>query len=119
MHVSMTMILAIAGLGCENRAIGAGETASVMVQPIDSPALPTYQQGSYPMPGDTTPFPSTPYPDIPSQLYPRPDESHYVDWHAEIRSTLWSFVLGRDRDIVTVREIEASVYGPDDGHWHP
>jgi hypothetical protein len=116
MHLSMAMMLAIAGLGCENRPLGAYESAAVMVQPDGSPALPSYQQGAYLAPGYTTPFPSTPYPDIPSQLYPRPDESRFVDWHAGIQSTLWSFVLGHDRDIVTVREIEASVYGDDSAH---
>ena len=40
----------------------------------------------------------------------RPDS---IDWHTELRSTLYSFVLGRDPNVSTVREIEASVYGID------
>ena len=82
---------------------------------VDSPHCPADQGGGYSTSTYSGSFAPTPYPEIPSRLYASHSQPHSADWHAELRSTLYSFVFGRDPDVSTVREIEASVYGVDSG----
>ena len=107
MQASMVIMLALTGLGCQNK------DASASGCQIDSPSLYRGQGGGYSTATDAGAFASTPYPEIPTRLYARPSQAPSADWHAEVRSTLYSFVCGHDPDVSTVREIEASVYGAD------
>ena len=113
MQVSMVMILALTGLGCQNKEATASETVPVTSCQIAPPSMSSGQGGGYSTTTYASSFAPTPYPEIPSRLYARPSQAHSVDWHAEMRSTLYSFVCGHDPDVSTVREIEASVYGAD------
>jgi len=111
MQIPLVMMLALSGLGCQN--------GSVVV--IDTPPLPGHQIDAQPFTssqrtGDATttysgPFASSPYPEIGTRVYDRYSSAEPIDWHTGLRYTLYSFVWGRDPDISTAREIEASVYG--------
>ena len=102
MQVPFVLMLAVTGLGCHNKTSGA----------VDGIGLTSYQGGASSTGTGSGSFAPTPYPEIPSHLYnsysPPPDS---VDWHTELHSTLYSFVFGHDPNVVTIREIEASVYG--------
>jgi hypothetical protein len=116
MQVSMVMILALAGLGCENKPAGASDTLPAVFDQGHAAPLASFQGGEYTPRNSADSFVSTPYPGIPPHLYSAPTLPHDLDWHADLRSTLYSFVFGHDPDIVTIREIEAPVYGDDRGH---
>jgi hypothetical protein len=111
MQIPLVMMLAMSGLGCQNGA-------SAM---IDAPPLPGYQIDTQPFTtsqgsGGATinysgSFASSPYPEIGARVYDRYSSSEPTDWHTGLRYTLYSFVWGRDPNVSTAREIEASVYG--------
>jgi hypothetical protein len=110
MQLSLVMMLAITGLGCHNKTSVGIDAVQATDYQVDSAPLASYQgSGSSP----SSYAAPTPYPDIPSRLYTKNLRPQPTDWHAEIRSTLCSFVLGHDPDVTTIREIEASVYGVD------
>ena len=113
MHVSMLMMLALTGLGCQNKAATASDAVPMTSYQFAPPSLSSGQGAGYPTANYSSSFASTPYPEVPSRLYARPSQAHSVDWHTEMRATLYSFVCGHDPDVSTVREIEASVYGAD------
>jgi hypothetical protein len=99
MNGAIVMMMALSGLGCQNRSdeIGAAPTAptAVVTPSVD------------PLPGSTAP---PPYP----RYYPENDfnvESGYRTVGDMMRATVCSFFLGRDPDVATASEIEASVYG--------
>jgi hypothetical protein len=94
----VVLVLALSGLGCQNKSCDASvvpvgcyasgqSTAHVhagFVGPVGYPATSAIHYGSDHFAGD--------------------------DLHSSIRSTLWSFVLGHDPDgIPTVAEIEAGL----------
>ncbi len=115
MHVSMVMMFALTGLGCQNTPASASDAVAVTgyqvgYAPISSNQGSAYSTGVY-----TNSFAGTPYPEIPTHLYTPYSQPHSVDWHAELHSTLYSFVFGHDPNVSSVREIEASVYGADAG----
>lgn len=116
MQVSLVMMFALTGLGCQNMPADAVNAGAVTSYQTNSPPWSSDQGTGYPIAAYTGSFAGTPYPEIPSRLYPRYSQPHTVDWHAELRSTLYSFVCGHDPDISTVRDIEAAVYGPDPGY---
>ena len=116
MHLSMVMVMALAGMGCENKPDGASESPALAVYQVDSPPLPSFQVNGYSTNDYSNALSSTPYPQIPPHLYTLNPGPHSVNWHAEMRSTLWSFVIGRDPDVSNVREIESSIYGVNYGH---
>lgn len=115
MHLPMLLIMALAGVGCENKLADASDPGAQPTQQVQSPAIPSFQQSAYPASSDSGWFPSNPYPEIPSHLYAPPVVPHSGDWHAAMRSTVWSFVLGHDPDVSNVREIEASIYSVEYG----
>ena len=116
MQVSLVMILALTGLGCQNKLADAGDAAAAVPAYRTSLSPLSSDQGTgYPTATYSGSFAGTPYPEIPSRLYPRYISTHTVDSHTELRSTLFSFVCGHDPDVSTVRDIEAAVYGPDPG----
>ena len=98
MQVSVVMLMAISGLGCQNKGCDASPTPQTCYTSSQcatnaypgsfAPSgYPAYAPGSY---GVATPLDYTA--------------------HGAVRSTLWSFVLGRDPDVASVREIEATFY---------
>jgi hypothetical protein len=115
MQIPFVMMLAITGLGCQNKANSVMDPLPLISSEVDSSPLPTYQGGGYSASTHSGSFTPTAYPEIPSRIYASDLPRRSIDWHAGFRSTLWSFVLGRDPDVITVREIEASVYGPSPG----
>jgi hypothetical protein len=115
MQIPLMMMLALSGLGCQNGA-------NVV---FDAPPLPSHQIAPQPITslhgaGTTTnysgSFTSSPYPEIGTHIYDRYSSSEPIDWHTGLRYTLYSFVWGRDPNVSTAREIEASVYGDDTNH---
>jgi hypothetical protein len=115
MQVPLMLMLAVTGLGCHNKTSGALDGIGVTRYQVDSPSLPSYQGRGTSTPTDSGSFVSTPYPEIPSHLYNTYSVPDSVDWRTELHSTLYSFVFGRDPNVSTVRDIEASVYGTDYG----
>ena len=116
MQVPFVLMLAVTGLGCHNKTSGALDGIGLTSYQVGSPSLPSHQGGASSTGTGSGSFAPTPYPEIPSHLYdsysPPPDS---VDWHTELHSTLYSFVFGHDPNVVTIREIEASVYGVNPG----
>jgi hypothetical protein len=116
MQIPLVIMLALTGLGCQN---GPSDL-------IDTPPLPTYQIDARPVTsaqdtGRVTStysgsFASTPYPEIGTRVYNRYPSYEPTDWHTSLRFTLYSFVWGRDPNVSTAREIEASVYGDQADH---
>jgi hypothetical protein len=116
MLIPLVMMLALTGLGCQN---GPSDV-------IDTPPLPAYQIDARPVTsaqdtGRVTStysgsFASTPYPEIGTRVYNRYPSYEPTDWHTSLRYTLYSFVWGRDPNVSTAREIEASVYGDQADH---
>jgi hypothetical protein len=107
MQGATVLAIALTGLGCQNKSCD-----------LSNPPPPYRSFGdSYtytnPYPHYTTPsyysgYDSRSYADNAWDPYP-------THWDS-LRSTLWSLVLGRDPDVATAREIEASVYGDSAGH---
>ena len=117
MQIPLVMMLALSGLGCQNGANAVIDTLPMPGHQID--ALPfTSSQGT--AGGGSVPYANTftpsPYPEIGTRVYDRYSSYEPTDWHAEWRKTLYSFVWGRDPDVSTAREIEASVYGFQSDH---
>jgi hypothetical protein len=104
MQGAMLMLMALSGLGCQNKIGDSGELPAA-VRPIASPA-------ANPAPGAITP------PPYPQYSVPGSDDTETADttYWGVLRSTLCSFVLGHDPDVMTAREIEASAYGYGDGN---
>jgi hypothetical protein len=103
---SVVMLVALSGFGCQNKDCGAlpvpltdrwgvpyeGSSSSQSAAPL---VYPAYSSGGY-RGGDS-----------------------WDDSGGCLRATLWSFVLGRDPDVPTPREIEASVYSNHRGYVTP
>jgi hypothetical protein len=117
MQIPFVIMLTLSGLGCQNGASPA----------IDTPPLPGHQIDAQPFTSSqgnggagTTysgSFATSPYPEIGRRVYDRYSSTEQpTDWHTNLRYTLYSFVWGRDPDVSTAREIEASVYGYQTDH---
>jgi hypothetical protein len=117
MQIPLVVMLALGGLGCQNGASTlvdapplAGhriETLPFTSSQVNGGGITTYS-GSYT---------SSPYPEIGTRVYDRYSSAYEpTDWHTGLRYTLYSFVWGRDPNVNTAREIEASVYGYQAGH---
>jgi hypothetical protein len=105
MSCTFVMLVALSGLGCQNKP---GDSSDVPVVLNPAPESPSPEALS----GGTSP---PPYP----RYYPEtlPDiEAMYGNRCSSMRATLYSFVFGRDPGIPTAREIEASVFGYENGH---
>jgi len=107
MQGAIVMAIALTGLGCQNKscdlsnpqpAYGSFGATSTYAKPYPSYATPSSYSGYY----------SRSYTDNAWDPYP-------THWDS-LRSTLYSLMLGRDPDVATAREIEASVYGDSTGH---
>ena len=90
MHGAIVMLMALSGVGCQNK-IGDSGDPPASVSPIVSPAV-------NPAASSTTP---PPYPQFDFGGYGSPEPAEPTHWDV-LRSTLCSFVLGRDPDVMTV-----------------
>ncbi len=98
MHASVVMVMALSGLGCQNKDCAPSPTPQTYYG--SSP----YATNAYP--GTVTP---SGYPAYGTGDYRIGHPEDYT-FHGAVRSTLWSFVIGRDPDVASVREIEATFY---------
>jgi hypothetical protein len=96
MQTSVVMLMVLSGLGCQNKGCDASSTpqtcstsspcaTNAYAGSTGPSGYPAYAAGSY---GVATPLDYT--------------------VHGAVRSTLWSFVIGRDPDVASAREIEAT-----------
>jgi hypothetical protein len=111
MQIPFVMMVALAGLGCDNHTSVVVDTSPLAGYRVQSPLSGNDHGGTFSTSAGT--FAPTSYPEIPTRFYTSYSEPPSPDWHSGLRSTLCSFVIGRDPDVNTVREIEASVYGVD------
>jgi len=101
MQGAMVILIALSGLGCQNRAVDAG----------NPPAPPSPIVSS-----EVDPFPSNAIPPPYPSYYPVGDpNSADITRQGALRKTLWSFFLGRDPEVRTPREIEAEIFGYGNG----
>ena len=105
MQGAIVTAIALIGLGCQNKSDDVSG-----LQPVYSATATTYANPypTYTVPSSYSGYYQRSYSDDVSDVYP-------THWDA-VSATLCSFVLGRDPGVVTVREIEASVYGDGGGH---
>jgi hypothetical protein len=106
MHGCIVMVIALAGLGGHNPPENLSQTLPA-ASPLPAP--------------DTSPLPQYAAPTSYSEYYAKAsaypsraggyESPEYTTHWGAIRSTLWSLILGRDPDVPTPAEIEASVYG--------
>jgi hypothetical protein len=96
MQGTVVMLIALSGLGCQNKPCGALPGTLTSYGSGDWSAANGYSN-AVAQPG----YPA--YVARPDSGY---DHSGYPG--GALRSTLWSFVLGRDPDVPTAREIEAT-----------
>jgi hypothetical protein len=105
MQVSFVMLMALSGLGCQNKS---GDASVAPAGYYASGQCATHVHVSSVAPSGYQATSASGSIDDSVQSY---------TLHSSIRSTLWSFVLGHDRDgVPTVAEIEAGLasgrYGP-------
>jgi hypothetical protein len=105
MHGSIVMTIALAGLGGHNQAEKlsqplppASTPASTVPNPVLQPFVPSSYSEYYAKAGSYAAREGS---------YESPE---YTSHLGSIRSTLWSLVLGRDPDVATSAEIEATIY---------
>ncbi len=105
MQGSVVVLLALGGLGCQNKGCDVFSTPQTT-------RVASAQTLAYVCP---SPVASSGHPACDSSRDTGYDSSGYTARSAW-RSTLWSFVLGHDPDVPTVREIEATFYSTGSGH---
>jgi hypothetical protein len=98
MQMSVVMVMALSGLGCQNKGCDVSPTPQTCY--TSSPCALNAYPGSFAPSG---------YPVYAPSRYGRDNASDYT-FHSSVRSTLWSFVLGRDPDVASASEIEATFY---------
>jgi hypothetical protein len=101
MQTTVVMVLALSGLGCQNKGCEVFATPPVVNRGYDSnvPAWSGVPSGHPTFSGSTCGV---------------GDSSDYPG--GRLRSTLWSFVLGRDPEVPSARELECSFYSGRDGY---
>jgi hypothetical protein len=112
MQIPLVMMLALSGLGCQNGASTVIDAPPLPGHRIDAPPLTSSQGNGGAITNYSGSFASSAYPEIGARVYDRySTAAEPLDWHTGFRYTLYSFVWGRDPNVSTAREIEASVYG--------
>ena len=99
MQGAVVILVALGGLGCQNKGCDV----------LPSPQTTHYassQSFANTCPSGVTPLG---YPSC-SAGSSTGDGSSGYSTRGAVRSTLWSFVIGHDPDVATVREIEATFY---------
>jgi hypothetical protein len=119
MQGAMVLLMALSGLGCQNRSDGVADAptapSAVVAPAVDAPAVaapaiaaPTIAAPTVDaLPVSTAP---PPYPRYYPEIDANVESGYRTPWDA-MRATFCSFFLGKDPDVPTAREIEASVYG--------
>jgi hypothetical protein len=100
MQAAIVVAIALTGLGCQNKEDESNDIPPVFSSINDTEATP-YPQ--YTSASSYSGFYPRNFSDDVSDVYP-------THWDA-MRATFCSFFLGRDPDVITTAEIEASVYG--------
>ena len=98
MQVGLVMVIALSGLGCQNKGGDVAPSAQTHTHSISSPSV----SHSHPNHGVGTGCPL-------HGAAAYSDSTATSTFHGAVRSTLWSFVLGRDPDVATASEIEANL----------
>ena len=112
MQMPLVMMLALSGLGCQNGDSNVIDTPPLPGHSIDASPFTSPQDNGGAITTYSGSFVSSPYPEIGTRVYdPYSTAAEPLDWHTGLRYTLYSFVWGRDPNVSTAREIEASVYG--------
>ena len=115
MQAAILMLVALTGLGCQNKPIDSTDPPAVLTPAPASPSqeAPAAETTASPSPeappAETTATPP-PYPRYFPETYPDP-EAVYGDPLGILHATLYSFVFGHDPGIPSAHEIEASVLG--------
>ena len=100
MSHTFVLLVAMSGLGCQNKPVEPGDLPPVISPAPASPA-PEASSASTNLPPYPRYFPDG-FPDV---------EAQYSTPLGRWSSTFWSLILGRDLNVPTQRQIEASVYG--------
>jgi hypothetical protein len=98
MHGTVVLLMTLSGLGSHNKGCNV----------FQAPPTPIVSSGQCVANLSTYPAVAPAYPIGPASTPGGCDTSGYSG--GGLRSTLFSFVLGRDPDVPTARDIEASVY---------
>jgi hypothetical protein len=104
MQGSVVMLIALSGLGCDHKSCGRFQGPWA----VDSP---------YGAIVDPHSFAPLGYPPMAPSHHLGGDPSGDSCGGGTLRATLWSFVLGRDPDVPTARELEASFYSGGYGQY--
>ncbi len=124
MQAAILMLMALSGLGCQNKPVDSTEMPQVLA-PAPSATSPAPEAPVAPAPSTGSPAPEAPTTETTATPppYPRyfpesyPDIEDLYSTHLGIMTaTLYSFVFGHDPGIASAQEIEASVFGPEGGH---
>ena len=97
---SFLMLVALSGLGCQNKTADQVDLPTVLSPAPASPSIVA-------APAGTTP---PPYPRYYPENLPDVEEMYSNHW-SSFHATLYSFVFGHDPGIPSAREIEESVFG--------
>jgi hypothetical protein len=106
MQGAIVMLLALSGLGCQNKGCNVSPTAQTMGY-----ASARAVANGCPSPVGPSVGPAW------NVSHDSGDDSSGYSCRDVLRSTLWSFVIGRDPDVRSAREIEASVYSGGSGRY--
>ncbi len=106
MQASLVMLIALGGLGCQNPASNLPPIPAVAAES----AAPSSAYAPAYIPPATAYTAYAGSPAISDDV--RGDDS----FRHCVRSTIWSFVLGRDPDVASARQIEEAYYAGRYGH---
>ncbi len=98
MQVSVVMVMALSGLGCQNK--GCDTSPAPQIYQASSQCASNVYPGSFAPSGHPAYSPGS----------CGVDHTSDYTFRGAVRSTLWSFIIGRDPDVASVREIEATFY---------
>ena len=105
MSYTFVMLVALNGLGCQNKPGDSGDLPVVLNPAPASPSPAALSGGTSP----------PPYPRYYPEIFPDFD-AMYGTRCSRMRATLYSFVFGHDPGIPSAEEIEASVSGYRNGY---
>jgi hypothetical protein len=108
MQGAIVMLMAMTGLGCQNKPVDSTDLPAVLSA---APASPSPETPAAATTETTTP---PPYPRYLFETFPDP-EAVYSDPLSAVHATLYSFVFGHDPGIPSAQEIEASALGTGTG----
>ncbi len=124
MQAAILMLMALSGLGCQNKPADSTDLPQVLA-PASSAASPAPEAPVAAASSAASPAPEAPTTETTTTPppYPRyfpetfPDIEDLYSTHLGIMTaTLYSFVFGHDPGIASAQEIEASVWGPVGDH---